>query len=190
MKEVMKKRFFTPIWKCEEIETKLEQLENNGWKLNKISGFRKFQFVKSSPKATKYFVTCSFVKESGMIQAEQLLKSQYKATQINGNFIEGLKTTSVYRITKEADLHQRKIYRNRYLSHLVLQYIFIGLFLEILSIAGLILSCTLNGIPLFDARHIFFAFAGICGAIVLLRHWFGWLYLRKQYIGYLQSNQE
>ena len=63
-------------------------------------------------KDNKYCFTCSFVKECGMIQTEQLLKREYKATEISGNFIEGLKTTSVYRITREADLLQRKVYRN------------------------------------------------------------------------------
>ena len=76
LKETMTKRFFAPIWRCDEIEAKLERLENEGWRLEKISGFRKFKFVKASPKATKYFITCSFVKESGMIQTELLLKRE------------------------------------------------------------------------------------------------------------------
>lgn len=190
MKEVMVKRFFSPIWKCEKIESKLEQLENDGWRLNKISGLRKFQFVKSSPQTTRYFFTCSFVKESGMIQTEQLLKRQYKATKISGNFIEGLKTTSVYRITREADLLQRKVYRNIYLRHLVLQYILIGLLFSSISVAGIILSCFFNEKPLFDFGHIFLAAVGVLGLFVFLRYLFGWLHLRKQHIQYWQSSKE
>ena len=190
LKETMTKRFFAPIWKCDEIEVELERLENDGWRLEKISGFRKFMFVKASPKATKYFFTCSFVKESGMIQTEQLLKREFKATEISGNFIEGLKTTSVYRITREADLLQRKVYRNIYLRHLVLQYILIGLMFASISIACIILSCVFNGKPLFDFGHIFLAAIGTFGMFVIIRYLFGWLYLRKQHAKYWSSNEE
>ena len=190
LKETMTKRFFAPIWRCDEIESELERLENEGWRLEKISGFRKFQFVKASPKTTKYFFTNSFVKESGMIQTELLLKREYKATEIHGGFIEGLKTTSIYRITKEADLKQRKVYRNIYLRHLVWQYILIALFFTGMSIAGLILSCILDGTPLFSPKNIIFTIVGICGTSSLFYNLFGWLYLRKQYAKYWNSEEE
>ena len=35
----MKKRFFQPIWKFEEIEKQLTSLEENGWRLDKIKCF-------------------------------------------------------------------------------------------------------------------------------------------------------
>ena len=190
LKETMTKRFFAPIWRCDEIEAELERLENEGWRLEKISGFRKFKFIKASPKTTKYFLTCSFVKESGMIQTELLLKREYKATEIHGSFIEGLKTTSIYRITREADLKQRKVYRNMYLRHLVWQYILIGLLFSSISVAGIVLSCVFNEKPLFDLGHILLAAIGIGGMFVFLRHLFGWLYLRKQYAKYWSSDEE
>ena len=189
MKETITRRFCAPIWKCEEIESELEQLENNGWRLDKISGFRKFQFTKSQPKTTKYFFTCSFVRESGMILIEQALKSQCKATEISGNFIELLKTTSVYRITRAEDLLQRQIYRNIYLRHLVLQYILLGLLFTLISVASITLSCVLNKNPLFDIDHLFLAIIGFSGLIVALRHLIGLFYLRRQYIKYFQPNQ-
>ena len=190
MKESITKHFYAPIWKCEEMESELERLENEGWRLEKISGFRKFTFVKASPKTAKYFFTCSFMKESGMIQTEQLLKRKYKATEIPGGFIEGAKTTSIYRITREADLKQRKVYRNIYLRHLVWQYILIALFFTGISVAGLIWSCTSGETPLLDPENIFFSIVGICGASGLFFHLFGWLYLRKQYAKYWSSDEE
>lgn len=189
MKETMTMRFFSPIWKCEEIESKLEQLEKDGWRLDKISGFRKFRFIQSQSKTVKYFFTCSFVKESGMIQTEQALKSQLKATEIYGGFIELLKTTSVYRITKTEDLLQRKLYRNIYLRHLVMQYVLIGLLFTAMSIAGITLSCVVNKNPFLDIGHLFLAIVGFVGLMIALRHLFGWFYLRGQYIKYFQSNK-
>ena len=190
LKETMTKRFFAPIWRCDEIEAELERLENEGWRLEKISGFRNFKFVKASPKTTKYFFTCSFAKESGMIETEQLLKREYTANEISGNFIEGLHITSIYRITKEADLIPQKVYRNIYLRHLVLQYILIGLMFSFISVAGIILSCVFNERPLFDFGHIFLAVVGACGIFVFVHHLFGWLYLWKQYAKYWNPNEE
>ena len=189
MKETITKRFFAPIWKCDEIEYRLEQLENDGWRLDKISGFRKFKFVKSQPKTTKYFFTCSFVRERGMILTEQTLKSQHKATEISGNFIELLKSTSIYRITKEADLCQRKFYRHIHLRHLVLQYILIGLLFAAISGAGIALSCILNKNPLFNTRHIFLFIVCLFGLFITIRYLFGLLHLRKQYIKFFHSNK-
>ncbi len=190
MKETMKKRFFTPIWKCDEIESELERLEKDGWRLDKISGFRKFVFVKASPRSATYFFTCSFVKESGMINTEYILKSRYKADRIPGSFLEGLKTTTVYRTTGEVDLQQRKLYRNRYLSHLVLQYIGLGLLFLVPSVTGIILSCTLNGTPVWNAGHLILLFVGICGAAMSLHHLAGSIYLRKQYRNYVRTEPE
>lgn len=189
MKETKTMRFFSPIWKCEEIESKLEQLEKDGWRLDKISGFRKFQFIRSQNKEVKYFFTCSFVKEHGMIQTEQALKSQFKATEIRGGFIELLKTTSVYRITKTEDLLQRKFYRNIYLRHLVMQYVLIGLFFTAMAVAGTILSCAFNKNHFLDIGYVFLASVGVVGLTIALRHLFGWFYLREQYLKHFQSNK-
>ena len=59
----MKKRFFQPVWKFEEIEKQLTSLEENGWRLDKIKGFRCFEFVKSKPKTVQYFLTYSITRE-------------------------------------------------------------------------------------------------------------------------------
>jgi len=189
LKETFTRYFFTPIWKCEEIEHDLNLLENEGWRLDKVSGFRKFHFIKSQPKSVNYFFTCSFVKEIGMIQTEQAIKRQFNATQIRGGFIELLKSTSVYRMTKAVDLLQRRVYRNIYLRHLVLQYILLGLFFTLISGISITLSCVLDKNPLFDIRHLFFAIVGLFGLIITFRYLAGLFYLRRQYINFFQSNQ-
>lgn len=189
LKRTMTRRFFSPVWKCEEMEAELEQLEKDGWRLDKISGFRKFSFIRSQNKTIKYFFACSFVKESGMILTEQSLKSKFNATKISGNFIELLKTTSVYRITKTEDLLQKQVYRNIYLRHLVAQYIFIGLLFTTIAAVGITLSCVVNNNQLLDIRHLFLAIVGFSGLIVAIRNLFGWFYLRRQYNEIFKSSE-
>ena len=124
-----------------------------------------------------------------MIITEQALKSQLKATEIGGSFIELLKTTSVYRITKTEDLLQRKFYRNIYLRHLVMQYVLIGLLFTVIAVAGITLSCVVNKNSLLDIRHLFLAIVGFVGLTIALRHLFGWFHLRKQYVNFFQLNK-
>jgi hypothetical protein len=124
-----------------------------------------------------------------MIQTEQALKSQLKATEIRGSFIELLKTTSVYRITKTEDLLQRKFYRNIYLRHLVMQYVLIGLLFAVIAVAGITLSCVVIKNPFLDIGHLLLAIVGFVGLTIALRHLFGWFHLREQYINNFQSNK-
>ena len=189
MKETMTMRFFSPIWKCEEIEAKLEQLEKDGWRLDKISGFRKFRFVRSQSKDVKYFFTCSFAKTRGMGLTKQTLVSKFKANQISGGFIELLKDTSVYRITRPEDLLVQKFHRHIHLRYLVLQYILIGLIFATIATAGITLSCIFDNNPLFEIRHLFLSIVGFLGLIVALRNLFGLVYLRRRYTEYFQSKQ-
>lgn len=186
MEEIKIKRYFSPIWKLDKIEAELERAEAEGWRLDNICGFRKFRFVRSAPLKTKYFFTCSLAKERGMLQTELILKNECKATKIPGNFIEGLKTSSVFRIENEVDLLQRKIYRNLYLRHLVFQSLLIEI-TATLSLAVIIFSDFSDGKPLFDFIHILLILLCCCGAVSSLRHFYGWIYLRKQYRKFLES---
>ena len=187
LKETVKKHFFAPVWRLHEIEAELERLEKEGWRLDKICGFRGFIFVKSRPRAAKYFFTCSFARERGMILIEEALKSKHGANQISGGFIEGLKITAVYRMTEDKDLSQSRINRCCYLAHLVLQYVWLALFGIILSTAGLVLSMIFEG-P--DAFHFILLLFAIGAAVDLLYHLRGYLYLRKQYKGYFEAREE
>lgn len=186
MKETITKHFFSPIWKCDKIEAELEKLEKDGWRLNKISGFRKFQFVKSPPKETKYFFTFSLARDSGpgMIDTTYLLKQQHQATKIDGNFIEGLKTTSIYRITKDADLTQQKIYRNIFLRHLVMQNIWLPLFFVVLSVVCI----ALDNKSFWNMENICFFAVGFIGIAVIIYNLIVLIYLRKQYKMYFQMD--
>ena len=101
----MKKRFFQPVWKFEEIEKQLTSLEENGWRLDKIKGFRCFEFVKSNPKTVRYFLTYTLTREKlNMNLIENTLVQNFNANEISGTLLDGLGGTSVFRITKQEEL--------------------------------------------------------------------------------------
>ena len=172
MKETMTKRFFAPLWKCEEIESELSRLEQEGWRLDKISGFRKFEFVKATPKNATYFFTY-WTRDRNMYDVEASLRREYKALPIKGNFIE-FDSTDIHRILEDVDLAPYKRSRNFFLRYLVLQYVWVGLIFLALSIAMIILSNTTKEL-------IFSSLLVACSATVFFPNLFGWIYLRKQY---------
>ena len=181
MKETLTKRFFAPVWKCDKIESELSRMEREGWRLEQISGLRKFTFTKATPKNTTYFFTYH-TRSRDMDDYEACLKREYKALPIKGNLIES-DTTRIYRITEDVDLSQHKASRNFFLRYLVLQYVWIGLLFMALSIVGMILSKTALELILISVGFAFWA-------IIFFPNLFGWIYLRKQYAKYLQTKQE
>ena len=177
----MEKHIFTPIWKCDKIEAELKNLRKDGWELKKISGFRKFSFIKSEPKDATYFFTFSITKGATMIQTEDVLTRQYNASEIDGHFLEGFKTTSIYCIDSTADLLERKVYRNRFLSRFLVQNALIGFLFLVFSILAIVLSS-----QIFEKSVFLFAICA-CSLLVVLYNLFGWLHLRKQYKKYFQN---
>ena len=173
MKETMTKRFFAPLWKCEDIESELSRLEQEGWRLDKISGFRKFEFVKATPKNATYFFTY-WMRERDMYDYEASLRREYKALPIKGNFIEFFDSTHIHRIPGDVDLTPYKRSRNFFLRYLVLQYVWVGLLFMALSIVGILLSNTV-------AELVLISFSFAFWAIIFFPNLFGWIYLRKQY---------
>ncbi|MBE6666580.1 MAG: DUF2812 domain-containing protein [Ruminococcaceae bacterium] len=173
MKETMTKRFFAPVWKCDEIEAELSRLEKEGWRLDKISGFRKFEFTRATPKDATYFFTY-WEKGSNMYDYEASLRREYKALPIKGFFIAGGPQTHIHRIPQDVDLAPYKRSRNFFLRYLVLQYIWVGLIFFSLSALLLIISDTV-------AEVIFSAFLAFIWASMFFPNFYGWIYLRKQY---------
>ena len=142
----MKKFFFFPLWKIEEIEKELSKLELNGWRLDRLSAFNCFHFVESSPKHTSYFFTYKLIKENGMADIEHFLKSKHGANPVQGTPTASiLHTVYVYRMDSSADLEKPRFYRNIYLQHLVSQKILLGLFFPVLSTLLLIFQLLTSG---------------------------------------------
>ncbi|MBQ8783134.1 MAG: DUF2812 domain-containing protein [Clostridia bacterium] len=146
----MNKRFFHPIWKLEEIEKELSDLEENGWRLNRIHGIRNFEFVKSKTKITKYFFTYSLPRERiNMYDIENTLKQEYNATKIEGNG-----TVNFYRITDDVELEQQRKDRNIILQYILRKRLILHLLLVLILLFPLVMGLV------FDAEKLLH---GICG---------------------------
>lgn len=141
----MKKRFFQPIWKFEEIEKQLTALEESGWRLNKIKGLRCFEFVKSKPKTVQYFLTYSITREKlNMNIIENSLVQNFGANQIKGTLLQGLSGTSVFRITKQAELTEQLNDRDIILQHYLLKKVVLGIILFLLLFVPLAIGIVVN----------------------------------------------
>lgn len=181
MKETMVKRFFAPIWKCDEIEAELSRLEKEGWRLDKISGFRKFEFTKATPKDKAYFFTF-YTKDRNMFDYEYFLKREYKANEIKGRFID-FSVSALYRMPQNVDLIHCTLARNFFLRYLVLQYVWVGLFIFVPPAICLIFSDAI-------AEQIFFAVLAFIGASLFFPNLYGWIYLRRKYRRFGESEPE
>ena len=141
----IKKRFFQPIWRFEEIENKLAILEEEGWRLDKIRGFRSFEFMKSQPKTAIYFFTHSMTREKlDMHLIEDTLIQKFNANQIKGDFIEGLSSTSVFRVTKDVDLTEQKSNRDIILQYYLFKKFLLGMISLLLLLLPLLVGAIYN----------------------------------------------
>jgi hypothetical protein len=156
-------------------------MEQNGWRLDRISFFNCFHFVESHPKKASYFFTYKLIKENGMADIEHFLKSKLGANPVNGAPAAILHSVYVYRIASDADLEKPWFYRNIYLQHLVGQQILLGLFLPILSILLLIIQLITSGIGTADMPS--WVFIGLMNVLPLF-------YCAYQFVGLRQLKRQ
>ena len=153
----MKKRFFQPIWKFEEIEKQLAALEESGWRLNKIKGLRCFEFVKSKPKTVQYFLTYSITREKlNMNIIENSLVQNFGANQIKGTLLESLSGTSVFRITKQEELTEQSDNRDIIIQHYLFKKVVFGIILFFLLFAPLAIGAVINIEKFLEDLNIFY----------------------------------
>ena len=153
----MKKRFFQPIWKFEEIEKQLAALEESGWRLDKIKGFRCFEFVKSKPKTVQYFLTYSITREKlNMNLIENTLVQKFNANEIRGTLLDGLGGTSVFRITKQVELTEQSDNRDIIIQHYLFKKVVFGIILFFLLFAPLAIGAVINIEKFLEDLNIFY----------------------------------
>ena len=184
----MKKFFFYPLWKIEQLEKKLSIFEQTGWRLDKLSPINCFHFVESSAKDTSYFFTYKLIKENGMADIEHCLKTKHKANPVHGTLAASiLHSVYVYRIVSCEDLEKLRFYRNIYLQHLIRQKILLGFILPIAYSLCLTIQMISGGVHIEDIpQWAFFGFITLlsfayCGYLL-----HGLYCLKQQYKKMLQ----
>lgn len=150
----MKRRFICTFWNLEKIEKKIDVLEENGWRLNKVGGLFSFEFVSSVPKKVQYFFTYSIPRNKlNMHIIEGSLTSNFGGNKIKGNFFEGIGTTNIFRITKQVNLTEQKLNRAIVLSYCFFQKMLLDL-LFLASFLPLLIYMIINPINFFTDINV------------------------------------
>lgn len=179
----MKKFFYCPLWKIEKLEENLSNLEQMGWRLDRVSPINCFHFVKSSAKDSSYFFTYKLIRENGMADIEHYLKSKHRANPVHGTPVASiLHSVYVYRIVSCGDLEKPRFYRNIYLQHLIRQKIVLGLFFPILCALMLTIQILIGGVPAEEIpQWVFFGFITLLSLAYCSYQLYGLYNLRQQY---------
>lgn len=95
----MKKIHFFPLWKIEELEWYLEEMEQIGYRLDHIRWSYCFYFKEARPKKMQYFLTtCASFRGVGIAALDDALVSSHKVAAIQTQMCY----YSIYR-TKEGE---------------------------------------------------------------------------------------
>ncbi len=180
----MKKRYLYPIWKLDIIEEQLRKMEQNGYRLDKVTPFRTFHFVSSKPKDVQYFSVCSIIREFASTYSTEQSLLENGATKIKGSLFGFTCSTDIYRITKSTEMKEKHEYRNIYLQRVVLQRFIISIIIALLTLLCTVLQCISLGIE--GLLENAFSFVLVCSIFTIsflyaLHNLYGFIFLRKQY---------
>ena len=78
----MRKFIFFPLWKIEELEKKLESMEQKGYRLEKIKHSHYFYFKESKPKEMSYFLCYKAFRGKNMGNWDYALLSNHNANPV------------------------------------------------------------------------------------------------------------
>lgn len=72
--DLMKKIILFPIWKIDELENKLSEYEEKGYRVSNIKYSYLFTFKKVSPKKIDYYLSYVFARDESMMACERYVK--------------------------------------------------------------------------------------------------------------------
>lgn len=153
----MRKYIFFPLWKIESLERYLENMEQNGYRLEKIKYSYCFYFKVSIPKEMRYYISYKSFRGQSMGSCDYALKSKYNANLIKSKMC----FYTMYR-TKEQKENLSLLYEFRmdYIKIKLLEKALTGMFIAIMfaitCIAAIVTQSAIKDVV------ILAVFAGIC----------------------------
>ncbi len=138
---MIKKFIFFPIWKIDELENTLKEMENQGYRLDYIKYSYWFYFKESKPKEMNYFLSYKSFRGQSMDNCDSAIESNH-----NGHIINH--TYSYYRIYRSTDKSDnlKLLYgvRQDYILHIISEEFFIALFIFSISFIVSLLTMKIN----------------------------------------------
>ena len=177
----MVKRYFVPIWKMDKVEGKLSKLESQGFRLNRISGLCKYEFVPCSPKNTSYYFTINLVKENLMGNTEQdILKNN--GNKIKGSLYFDLCSINVYRFSNGQNTYQHNDSRKASIYSVLKTRLRLNAFIIIISLLCITAELITKGFPVSSFSRFEFLIVfliTIISTIFFIYNLKGMLYIKK-----------
>ena len=137
----IKKFLYFPLWKIENLEHMLEDLEQNGYRLTNVNCSHWFTFKEASPKQVCYFLSYKSFRGESMAHCDYALESKHKANLIDSKMCY----YSLYRTKEQKEslslLYEvrmdyiRKILLNNALTSLLFTLVFAILFFLCINVS-------------------------------------------------------
>ncbi len=130
MKESNTKKFiYFPLWKIDELEKTLEEMEKQGYRTVYVKNSYWFYFKKSRPKEVSYFLSYISPRGQNMMSCDYAISSNHKGHPVNNK-------SSYYKLFRTTELKSELVLlygiRDDFIKHVFLQKIFISLFMLLL----------------------------------------------------------
>lgn len=162
---MIKKFIFFPIWKIDELENYLKEMEKQGYRLDYIKYSYWFYFKESNPKEMNYFLSYKSFRGQNMDHCDYAIESEH-----NGHIINH--TYSYYRLYRSADESDNLKFlyevRQDYILHKILENFFSILIFFLLFLVLIFLTKTLQ-------EKIFNAIAVIICLIIMMYYLYGYI---------------
>lgn len=161
----MKKFIFFPLWKIDELENKLKEMEKQGYRLDYIKYSYWFYFKEAIPKEMNYFLSYKSIRGQSMEHCDYAIESEH-----NGHIINH--TYSYYRLYRSTDknINLKLLYgvRQDYILHKILENIFSTSILFLIFFICIFLTETLQ-------EKIIMAIAIIICLMIMMYYLYGYI---------------